>query len=419
MRVLGAQRRGAIRARRIAALALACVGACAPPSGDVPPLHPSTGEAARELGVVEIQRLVTVPDNFVLRPDEAAGVTADPDHGLVYTGSREGTLLAIDQDTGDVRWERDLAGPVASTPVLADLPPRPFGPESGDGAGRVLLVGTDNGVLFAIDPDTHEERWRYVTDGRIRNQAVVLEGVVYFVNSRDQVFALDVRTGTWRWQYEQSLQTDFTVFGHAGLTLAPSLDPAAAAESASVLACFDNGRVVALSAGAGEALWIGSVAPPTGGNFVDCDATPLVDFERGLVFVSGQSTGVHALQLKDGTSVWNFPMRGAGTVAAAPGGVLVVASSLEGIFALDRDGRLLWRRQLDPGSLSTPLVVEDTLVVTHSDTGLVALDAATGELLGKLFTGSGMSSVPSWDPALRRVYAITNRGTLIGIRMHE
>lgn len=390
---------------RIAALALSC--ACAPPSGEVPPLHPSTGEAARELGVVELQRLVTVPDNFVLRPDEAAGVTADPDHGLLYTGSREGTLLAIDHLDGDVRWERNLAGPVASTPVLAEL---------GDGGGRVLLVGTDNGVLFALDPDTQEERWRYVTDGRIRSRAVVLEGVVYFVNSRDQVFALDVRTGTWRWQYEQQLQSDFTVFGHAGLTLAPALDPAA--EHASVLACFDNGRVVMLSAGAGEALWIGSVAPASGGNFVDCDSTPLVDVARGLVYVSGQSTGVHALKLQDGTPVWNFPMRGAGTVVDAPGGALAVASSLEGVFALDREGRLLWRRQLDPGSLSTPLVVDDTLVVTHSDSGLVVFDAATGEMLGKLFTGSGMSSVPSWDPTDRRVYAITNRGTLLGIRVH-
>ena len=46
----------------------------------------------------------------------AAGI--DPGRGLVYVGSREGTLLAIDATTGDVRWERDLGGPVSSLPVL-------------------------------------------------------------------------------------------------------------------------------------------------------------------------------------------------------------------------------------------------------------------------------------------------------------
>ncbi|HET6584483.1 MAG TPA: PQQ-binding-like beta-propeller repeat protein [Nannocystaceae bacterium] len=390
------------------ALALAFVIAlgCAPDGHRAPPLHPGDGEAARAIATVVLSRPITVPDNFVMRPDEFAGVTADHERGVVYTGSREGTLLAIEADRGDVRWERDLHGGVGSIPVLAEL-----------GAGEtVLLVGTDNGILFAIDPDTQKERWRYATDGRVRSAPVVLEGVVYFANSRDQVFALDVKTGDWRWQYEQELQTDFTVYGHAGLTLVPSADPAAP-EQGIVLACFDNGKVVALSAGAGESMWIASVAPAGGGNFVDCDATPLADVARGLVFVSGQSTGVHALQLADGTAVWNFPMRGASTVVDAPGGALATASSLEGVFALDRDGGLLWRRQLDPGSLSVPLVVGDTLVLTHSEAGLVALDASTGELLGRLFTGSGMSSTPSWDPIGERIYAITNRGILIGLHL--
>jgi outer membrane protein assembly factor BamB len=353
-----------------------------------------------------LSRAITASDNFVMRPDEGAGVTADRERGVIYTGSRDGTLLALDPDDGEVVWERDLGGPVASTPVVAAL----------SETERVLLVGTDNGGLFALDPDRRTERWRYTTDGRVRNPPVVQEGVVYFVTSRDQVFALDLRTGTWRWQYEQELQTDFTVYGHAGLTTVLSTDPAAP-EAASVLACFDNGKVVALSAGAGEALWIASVAPAGGGNFSDCDSTPLPDLERGVVYVGGQSTGVHALRLSDGTAVWTYPMRGAGTIVELPGGVLGVASSLEGVFSLDRDGRLLWRRQLDPGSLSVPVVVNDALVLTHTDLGLVALDAATGEMLGTLFTGSGMSSVPSWDPIGQRLYAITNRGILIGLRV--
>jgi len=88
--------------------------------------------------------------------------------------------------------------------------------------GAVLLVGTDNGALIALDLDSHQELWRYQTDGKVRTPPVVTQGIAYFVNSRDQVFALDIRTGVWRWQYEQELQTDFTIHGHAGLTFVPS-----------------------------------------------------------------------------------------------------------------------------------------------------------------------------------------------------
>jgi outer membrane protein assembly factor BamB len=391
---------------RRAALAALVLAACT--RGDEPPpMYPAEGDGARLLGNVELMRPITVPDNFVLRPDEAGAAGLDPSRGLVYVGSREGTLLAIDAVRGDVRWERDLGGPVSSMPVL-----------SADESGETLWVGTDNGELFAFDPETVTERWRYATDGRIRNRAVVSEGVVYIVNSRDQVFALDARTGKWRWQYEQELQTDFTVHGHAGLTFArsPSTD-VEGEDDDRLFACFDNGKVAALDAGSGEALWLASVASPDGGNFVDCDTTPLVDDATSQVYVAGQSTGVYALGRDDGTVKWRFPAQGVGAVIAGPGGVLVAVSSLEGVIALDREGRLLWRTQLDPGSLGEPVAVGDTLVLTHVEFGLVVLDIPTGAVLGRIPTGSGMSSTPVYDPHTERVYAITNRGVLVGVKL--
>jgi outer membrane protein assembly factor BamB len=384
----------------LALLVAACANGTEPP-----PIYAEGDDGARRLGSVALMRPVTLPDNFILRPDEFGSVGVDTKRGLLYVGSREGSLLALEQHTGDVVWELPLGGPVSSTPVLATI----------DDVEQ-LLVGTDNGALFSIDPATAKERWSYQTDGRIRNAALVAEGVVYIVNSRDQVFALDARGGAWRWQYEQELQTDFTVLGHAGLAFVPSADPTAG-DPGTVFACFDNGKVAALSAGSGEALWLVSVAATDDLNFVDCDSTPLPDLERQRIYVVGQATGVHALTLEDGAKLWRFPLEGGSAVVEGPGGALWVSSSLEGVFALDREGRSLWRTQLDPGTVSVPLFAGDTLVVTHSDYGMLALEPATGEVLGRMFTGSGMSSTPIFDPVARRLYAISNRGVLVGVQL--
>ncbi len=399
-------RRGEQRLASTLGAALLGLSTIACTRGDEPPpIYPDASDGAREFGIVELMRPITVPDNFVLRPDEAGAVGVDPLRGLVYVGSREGTLLAIDAVTGDVRWERALAGPVSSPPVLAT-----------DDEQETLFVGSDNGEFHAFDPDTQAERWRYATDGRIRNRALVVDGVVYLVNSRDQVFALDSHSGKWRWQYEQELQTDFTVHGHAGLTFVPPADPTAG-EQGRLFACFDNGKVAALSAGSGEALWLASVAPTEAGNFADCDTTPLLDAAGAKLYVAGQSTGVYALGPDDGAVIWQFPAQGVGSVVEGPGGILVAVSSLEGVIALDHQGRSLWRTQLDPGSLGEPVIVGDTLILTHADIGLVVLDVPTGALLGRISTGSGMSGTPVFDPATGRVYAITNRGTLVGVRL--
>ncbi len=388
------------------------------PTGRVEVIHAQGSDAARAVFRVAMTQQVTVPDNFIMRPDEFGTVALDHPRQLLYVGSREGTLLALDMPTGEVLWELPLGGAVASSPVLVDLPRQTEG--EGEGAPvesdanapkDLLLVGTDNGDEIAVDLRTREELWRYATDGKVRRAPVIAEGVVYVSNSREQVFGLDLRTGAWRWQYEQPLQAGFTVSGYAGLTYQPSSD------GGRLYTGFGNGKVAALDAGSGEALWLASVAPPQGGDFADCDSTPLLDEAGGRLYVAGQQTGVYALDLEDGSQLWRFDVRAAGDLAWVAGSDLVGSSSLEGVFSLDRNGQLLWRTQVDPGVLSSPLVIDDTVYVAHNESGLLALDRATGELLARLDPGSGISSAPVFDPVLRRVYATSNRGVLYGLEL--
>lgn len=398
----------------LGSLALACtLAACGPPE-PVVIIHPGDDSGAKRLFRVAMTQQITLPDNFVMRPDEFAAVTVDHQRSALYVGSREGTLLALDHDSGEVLWEKALGGAVSSRPTITARP------GEDENEASLLLVGTDNGELVAIDlaAPTEEPLWRYQTDGKIRNEAVVAEGVAYVVNSRDQVFALDLRTGTWRWQYEQPLQTAFTISGRAGLTFVPS-SAEQVDEPGILYTGFDNGKVVALGAGSGEALWLASVAPAQGGDFVDCDSTPLLDEGAGQLIVAGQSTGVHALSLADGETQWSFPTRGVATVVRSRGNDLVGASSLEGVFALDRQGQMLWRTRVDPGVLSTPQVVGDTVYVTHSESGLLAFDTETGEFLARIDPGSGMSSVPVFDPISSRFYATTNRGLLLALEIEQ
>lgn len=384
------------------------------PTGRFEVVHAEGSDAARAVFRVAMTQQITVPDNFIMRPDEFGTVAIDHPRQLLYVGSREGTLLALDMLSGEFLWELPLGGAVASSPVLVDLPR-----EGEDGALKsdpaapkdLLLVGTDNGDEIAVDLRTRDELWRYSTDGKVRRAPVIAEGVVYVSNSREQVFGLDLRTGAWRWQYEQPLQAGFTVSGYAGLTYQPSSD------GGRLYTGFGNGKVAALDAGSGEALWLASVAPPEGGDFADCDSTPLLDEPGGRLYVAGQQTGVYALDLEDGSQLWRFDVRAAGDLAWVAGSDLVGSSSLEGVFSLDRSGQLLWRTQVDPGVLSSPLVIEDTVYVAHNESGLLALDRDTGELLARIDPGSGVSSAPVFDPVLQRVYATSNRGVLYGLEL--
>jgi outer membrane protein assembly factor BamB len=446
------------------------LGACAGEARTVMP-HPEVTPGARtNLELARVQQ-VALPDYGVLTPDEFAGVATDPARRLIYVGTRGGTLLALSMETGEVAWEQQFPGAISSVPKIA-------------ADGELMLLGTDNGDLLAIELDTRKTRWSYSTLGTIRNEPLVRGNTVFVVNSRDQVFALELNTGAWRWQYEQPYPTEFTVHGHAGLTYldeeigggaplpaagelaAEIVDPdadeepaneeeeepdeqgAAASEPAAtspgedsaaapatgeaapangisapppgtIFTGFSNGKVVAIGAQSGEAIWVANVAPPGGGDFVDADGTPLILAERGELVVTGQSTGVYGLALQEGLERWHRPLRGAGSVVAGPRGLMIVASALEGLFALEHGGRVRWRQQLNPGFLQTPLIVGDTAFVAHSDDGLLAYDVETGEFLANLDPGSGISGPPVYDADLARFYTMTNRGMLVVFRTVE
>ena len=365
-------------------------------------VYPEDSSGARLNLSPTMIKQITLPDNFVLRPDEFAGVVADPARQLIYIGNRAGALMALRMEDGSVAWEVDFPGAISSEGVLAE-----------DGA--VLLFGTDNGDLIAFDLETKKPRWTYETQGMIRNLPVVVDGVVYIVNSRDQVFALDLRGGTWRWQYDQPYPTDFTVHGHAGISYLPAQQADEAAGT--VFTGFSNGKVEAIGATSGEALWLASVAPPDGGDFADADATPLVNVEQGSVVVAGQNTGVYGLALADGTQRWFHPVRGAGSVVRGPRGLMAFSSALEGVFVLEHGGRVRWRRQTNPGFVSTPVIVGDIAFVTHAEDGLLAYDIETSEYLGGLDIGSGMSGPPTYDPVFGRFYTVSNRGAMVVFRM--
>jgi outer membrane protein assembly factor BamB len=397
---------GQVRSDRSLGTALAVLLAAAACGGETPPIsvYPEASPGARLNLTPALITQVTLPDNFVLRPDEFAAVVADPARQLIYVGNRLGTLLALRMDDGSVAWEVNFPGAISSEGLLAE-------------DGKLLLLGTDNGDLVAFDLEARKPRWTYETQGMIRNLPLVVDGVVYIVNSRDQLFALDLRAGTWRWQYDQPYPTEFTVHGHAGVSYLAAQDGDEAAGT--VFTGFSNGKIAAIGATSGEALWLASVAPAEGGDFSDADATPLVNAEQNEVVVAGQNTGVYGLALADGAQRWQLPVRGAGSVVRGPRGLMAFSSALEGIYVLEHGGRVRWRRQTNPGFVSAPLVVGDIVFVTHAEDGLLAYDIETSEYLGGLDIGSGMSGPPTHDPVFSRFYALSNRGALVVFRMAQ
>ncbi|WIG60021.1 MAG: hypothetical protein OJF49_002769 [Ktedonobacterales bacterium] len=108
-------------------------------------------------------------------------------NNVVYVGSEDGSLYAVDASAGKPRWRFPTGNKVVSSPVVAN---------------GVVYVGSGDDYLYAVDASAGTLRWRFPTGGEVDSSPTVADGVVY-VGSRDySLYAVDASAGTQRWNFQ-------------------------------------------------------------------------------------------------------------------------------------------------------------------------------------------------------------------------
>lgn len=316
-------------------------------------------------------------------PQEFASpaVYAGSEDLMLFVGSHGGIFYAMSATDGRTAWKIRL-GSVSSEPVAE--------------RGRIY-VGTDDGFMVALDTSDGREVWRYATRGPILEPPVLAGDSIIFSNEAEQVYALDRETGKFRWQYKAEEPEEYTLRGHSGVAVDDGL----------VFSGFANGTVVALRANTGSVAWMTSLTGEAD-RFVDVDGTPVVIGDS--LAVTSSSGGVYSLDKTTGFVRWRTPIEGAGSLTV-DGDRIYVAAADRGIYALDRNGNIMWRQGTKGGGEpADPIVSGEYLVYTLSDAGVFIADKRSGELYQYFDPGDGVSA----QPAVRddQMYILSNRGIL-------
>jgi outer membrane protein assembly factor BamB len=118
--------------------------------------------------------------------------------GVVFFGSGDGNVYALDARTGTLRWKVQTGDVVHASPALAD---------------GVVYIGSWDSYFYAIDAASGTVKWKFHSgeDPVIHNQvgfqssAAVVNGIVY-VGCRDSnLYALDAVTGAEKWRVSTAL----------------------------------------------------------------------------------------------------------------------------------------------------------------------------------------------------------------------
>jgi len=285
--------------------------------------------------------------------------------GVVYFGSDEGALFAVDAATGAQKWEftpststlipvlniKEKPTPIFAGPVLVGK--------------RVIFVGALN-KIYALNTATHEKPdWEFEAGSPVWGTPLVVSDTIYFGTLGHKLIALDAETGKERWIFDKPT---------GALAGSPVFD------SGMIYAgSFDN-HLYAVDAASGNLRWEFDAK-----NWVWEGPTVVSD----TLYFGDVSGNLYALDAATQTLIWPKPFQAGSAIRAAPlyaDGVLYVVADGGALYALDAaTGTERWPQPFKvPNArfLTTPLMRDGPLLLAPVGTPILlyGLDPANAQV---------------------------------------
>jgi eukaryotic-like serine/threonine-protein kinase len=246
-------------------------------------------------------------------------------HGTVYIGSEDAFIYALDAKDGHLKWKykTEFVGGIWSSPTVAN---------------DVVYVGGGDYAMYALDARRGTLIWRFPASGLISCAPAVVNGVVYFTSYDSFLYAVNAADGTLLWKFTT---------GYAPLFVSPAVVDGALYISLPSL--------YALDANTGGVIWHNSAVT---GSLAVAD---------GVLYVA-DSPATYAVDGKTGQLMWTSPIGALSSAPVIASGIVYVAS--DNMYALDSStGAVLWKSDTQADdAFSSPAVANGVIYFSGRNT---------------------------------------------------
>ena len=275
------------------------------------------------------------------------------DEERVYIGDADGTLFALDFDTGDVQWKFTTELGFVSAPALRD---------------GLVYQGDLDGHFFCLDAVRGEKRWEFSAEAEISGGPNFHGPNVLFGSQDATLYCLNAGTGDVVWKHTIDDQ----------IRCSPTI-----VEGRAFLAGCD-GKLHIIDVERGEPVGHVDIGAPTG-------STPAALGD--LVFFGTEGGTFLGVDWKKSQLIWKFQSdRGQSfrASAAVTENRVVFGGRDKQLYAADpRTGDILWKFATRGRIDSSPIIAGPHVVFGSSDGRLYALDVQTGETAWEPYDAGG------------------------------
>jgi len=295
--------------------------------------------------------------------------------GVVYIGSTNGTVYALNAADGTLIWNSTPGGHIHSSPAVVD---------------GMVFIGSDDLNVYALNATNGNFVWKYTATGQFISSPVVAYGKVFIASRDGWLYALPetdpdsngiIDQNEVKWMYRATGQVESSPTIADSTVFLGSLDH-------KIYALLDdpNGNGII---DPNEVKWIRG----TGDSIYSSPAV-----SSGRVFVGSNDGHAYALNETNGNIIWNCTI--AGHIYSSPAvtdGLVVIGSDDGNLYALnattnDPKGEEIWKKQIGFVQWSSPAVAEGKVFIGTTDGTTYALREKDGGVWWSYNTSGAIDS---------------------------
>lgn len=315
------------------------------------------------------------------------------DGSMIFAASADGTVVALDKVSGDVRW-RQRTGEEITGGVGA--------------AGGMVVFGTRDAQVIALSQTDGERLWATAVSSEVL-AAPQTDGRVVAAQSVDgRLTALNASDGVQRWVYDSTVPA---------LSLRGTSKPLISGNT--VVAGFASGIVAAIDATNGLLIWEERVAVPQGrydiDRIIDIDGDPVLSGQT--VFISSFQGNLLGLDLASGRIVWGMPGSSYNSLALGLGNIYWVDNFSHVLAVQNNTERTVWENEdLRLRRVNSPVTINNYVAVADFEGYLHLLSQIDGRIISRVRVDrSGVrANILSEGDTL---YVYGNNGRLVALRL--
>jgi len=381
--------------------------------------------AAYHLALGEAKPLFRV--DLVEGNSSLSRITAPPivAEGKVFAMGAELDIAAADASSGKKLWQQSVAPNWRKTnntlTRFLGLKTRSVNPENGFTGGIAygegkIFVTTGFGEILALSAGNGEILWRHRTEVPFSNAPTVRAGRIYVVSQDSRLQVFSTEDGRLVWDYLAITET-------AGVMGASS--PAVTDQV--VVAGFNSGEVVSLRVLNGTPNWSDSLSSRSTQVTPMSELTAIVGrpvIDRDRVFAVSHGGRMLSIDLRSGERAWTVDVGSIETPWVTGDSVIVVTLDAQLVNLTRNLGRVRWVSQLpayeDPKdregriSWAGPVLAGGQLILASSEGNLYFVSPEDGSVTRAIDLDDPVNVSPVVADAT--LYLLTDEGELIAYR---